>query len=186
MITKLEPGTLLYHGSYCEVRTPELKKCRQNKDFGKGFYLTTDIAQAKSFARLTLEKMKRSGAIPSYSHSKAVSCFEYISKTPLEIKYFDTADKDWLHCIVGHRVDGSFPKIVEDMAHFDIIGGKIANDATNSTIFSYILGAYGEQGTERADDICISLLLPERLKDQFCFRTQRALDTLVFRKVIML
>ena len=30
------------------------------------------------------------------------------------------------------------------------------------------------------DDICIGLLLPERLQDQFCFRTDEALSCLAF------
>lgn len=30
------------------------------------------------------------------------------------------------------------------------------------------------------DDICIGLLLPERLRDQFCFRTDGALSCLAF------
>ncbi len=33
---------------------------------------------------------------------------------------------------------------------------------------------------ELTDDICISLLLPERLEDQFCFRTDRALACITF------
>lgn len=35
-------------------------------------------------------------------------------------------------------------------------------------------------GTKSADDMCISLLLPERLQDQFCFRTDTALESVVF------
>ena len=31
-----------------------------------------------------------------------------------------------------------------------------------------------------ADDICIGLLLPERLQDQFCFRTEKGLKCLSF------
>ncbi len=33
-----------------------------------------------------------------------------------------------------------------------------------------------------ADDMCISLLLPERLKNQFCFRTEKALECLIFKE----
>lgn len=32
---KLTDGLILYHGSYCEVKTPELRKCAAHKDFGK-------------------------------------------------------------------------------------------------------------------------------------------------------
>ena len=37
----LDDGMLLYHGSYCEVVSPDLQKCAPYKDFGKGFYVTT-------------------------------------------------------------------------------------------------------------------------------------------------
>ena len=47
-------------------------------------------------------------------------------------------------------------------------------------ITAYLDGAYGEVGTERADAIAISLLEPDKLKDQYCFRTEAALDALKF------
>lgn len=36
----------LYHGSYVEVVTPDLKHSRSNVDFGKGFYTTPLYDQA--------------------------------------------------------------------------------------------------------------------------------------------
>ncbi|MCM1191915.1 MAG: DUF3990 domain-containing protein [Butyrivibrio sp.] len=36
---ELYDGMLLYHGSYCEVKTPILDKCAAFKDFGKLTYL---------------------------------------------------------------------------------------------------------------------------------------------------
>lgn len=56
MIEMLYNGIKLYHGSYCEVKHPELGKCRKYKDFGRGFYLTTDLDQATRFAKLSLRK----------------------------------------------------------------------------------------------------------------------------------
>lgn len=46
---ELVDGLILYHGSYCEVRNPQLEKCSKRKDFGRGFYLTTSKEQAVSF-----------------------------------------------------------------------------------------------------------------------------------------
>ncbi len=63
---------------------------------------------------------------------------------------------------------------------FDIIGGKIADDMTNITLVTYINGAFGEVGSDEADSLCIGRLLPERLKDQFCFRSDKALSALEF------
>ncbi|NGM18108.1 DUF3990 domain-containing protein [Eggerthellaceae bacterium zg-893] len=45
-------GLVLYHGSYADVREIDLERCAPGKDFGRGFYLTTDYDQAKSFVAL--------------------------------------------------------------------------------------------------------------------------------------
>lgn len=73
-----------------------------------------------------------------------------------------------------------FSRLVQDSENYDIIAGKVANDNTNATITAYMAGVFGEVGTESADDICISLLLPERLQNQYCFRTEKALRCLTF------
>lgn len=115
---KLIDGMTLYHGSYCEVKQPEIQQGARYKDFGQGFYLTSSKEQAKSFIKTSVKKAA--------------------------------------------------------------LSGKIANDNTNATIAAYMALAYGEIGTKSADDMCISLLLPERLQDQFCFRTDTALESVVF------
>ena len=51
---ELKDGFVLYHGSYCEVKEPELDKCAKRKDFGQGFYLTSSKEQAESFLRTSL------------------------------------------------------------------------------------------------------------------------------------
>ena len=73
------------------------------------------------------------------------------------MKIFPEADADWLHCVVGHRRKYSFEDVVQNCLKYDVIGGKIANDATNLTIVAYMLGSYGAIGSKQADDICISL-----------------------------
>ena len=42
---EVKDGLILYHGSYCEVKEPDLAKCAKRKDFGRGFYLTTQLNQ---------------------------------------------------------------------------------------------------------------------------------------------
>ena len=36
----------LLHGSYMEIVTPDLSKCKSHNDFGKGFYLTPNWKRA--------------------------------------------------------------------------------------------------------------------------------------------
>lgn len=60
---ELTDGLILYHGSYCEVRNPQLERCAKRKDFGKGFYLTTSKEQAISFLKTAIIKAEMSGLI---------------------------------------------------------------------------------------------------------------------------
>ena len=46
---ELKESLILYHGSYCEVSKPDLRKCAKMKDFGQGFYLISSKEQAESF-----------------------------------------------------------------------------------------------------------------------------------------
>ena len=131
---ELKDGFVLYHGSYCEVKAPDLGKCAKRKDFGQGFYLTTSKEQAESFLRTSIVKAIATGTIE------------------------------------------------REMAKYDIIAGKIADDATNATLTAYLAGVFGTAGDKVADDFCIKQLLPNKLKDQYCFKTEAAIKCLKFVK----
>ena len=176
----LGKAMILYHGSYIAVKQPDLDKCSKYKDFGQGFYLTTSLSQARSFAKLSFGKARERGIIPPTEKSAWISAFRVGDITGLKTFVFQDADKEWLHCIVAHRREMPFAEIRRQMKDYDVIGGKVANDDTNVTINAYILGIYGRMGSERADDICISLLVPQRLKDQFCFRSRKAIACLEY------
>lgn len=171
---------LLYHGSYCEVKMPDLKRCAKYKDFGQGFYVTTSRRQAENFAKISVKKAVANGTAGADSRYGIVSVFRLNSIENLAVKTFPTTDEEWLHCIVGHRRAKTFSDIIQALERYDVIGGKIANDNTNATITTYMAGGFGEVGTKSAEDICIRLLLPERLQDQFCFRTDEALERLSY------
>ena len=66
------------------------------------------------------------------------------------------------------------------MKDYGIVAGKIADDRTNVTITTYLIGGYGAIGSDSADKACISQLIPERLKDQYCFRTNEAFECISF------
>lgn len=115
---RLKDGLILYHGSYCEVKEPDLAKCAKRKDFGQGFYLTTSKEQAESFLKTSIVKA--------------------------------------------------------------IATGKIEDDATNATLTAYLGSVFGTVGDKEADDFCIKQLLPNKLKDQYCFKTEDAIKCLKF------
>ena len=60
---ELKDDFVLYHGSYCEVKKPDLAKCAKRKDFGQGFYLTKSKEQAESFLRTSIAKAIAIGTI---------------------------------------------------------------------------------------------------------------------------
>lgn len=72
---QLSDGMFLYHGSYCEVRTPDLTKCANFKDFGKGFYLTSSKEQAVNFINTSLKKAKAQGIISTDQEYGVISVY---------------------------------------------------------------------------------------------------------------
>lgn len=172
----------LFHGSFCEVSEPDLSRCNPRKDFGRGFYLTTSLTQARGFSLLTLSKALSKAAIDPSQRWGVVSHFEANTDLmgSLLITKFPTADADWLKCVTAHRRGKAGDALVERYQSYDIIWGKIANDDTNATITAYMAGLFGEPDSPRAISTAISLLMPERLTDQLCFRTRAALDSLKF------
>lgn len=157
----------LYHGSNIAVETPALVLSRRMLDFGAGFYLTEDFAQAEKWAR---RKTKMSG-----EGSPTISAFEVneLAMKELNVLTFPSANKEWLNCVAGYR-SGKEPS-----AEYDIIIGAVANDQTFRTINLYI-------DEYLSEDMAIKLLLPQKLKGQYAFKTQKALDILRFKEAIVL
>lgn len=177
---EVKDGLILYHGSYCEVKKPDLSKCAKRKDFGQGFYLTTSREQAEGFLNTSIIKAFASGVIEENQNYGYISVYELKLTESLDVQIYENADADWLHCVAAHRKKKLFPEIETEMSKYDIIVGKIADDATNATLTAYIGGTFGKAGTKEADDFCINQLLPDKLKDQYCFKTTNAIACLNF------
>ena len=176
----LKDGLTVYHGSYVKVDTPHLKLCKAGKDFGLGFYVTTDLEQAKRFVKLSAGKAQKNGLLTEIPDKGYVSIYKITDLSRSRCFEFTLADQEWLHCVAAHRREGILFQELEKWRSFEIIAGKIANDNTNRVITGYINGIYGPVGTNSADSIAISLLMPEKLTDQICFRTQEAMDLLQY------
>lgn len=182
-MVSLHDGMTLFHGSYAPIGGIDLEKCATGKDFGRGFYLTSDKEQARSFIRTSLAKAKRIGIVaPDHQHGY-VSAFRFTApEPPLRSFEFPTANSQWLRFVALNRRKNLADKlsITLDSAllNADVIIGKIANDATNPIITAYLNGIYGAPQSTEAANMAIGLLLPERLKDQYCFLTERAIECL--------
>lgn len=173
---------ILYHGSYIKVQFVDLNKCYNGLDFGKGFYLTSSKQQAINFVPNSVSKAIRKGTLQKdfpISNGE-VSKYELVIDPSLKIVEFPKADVAWLHFVAAHRDNTLFPAIVEKYADYDIVIGKIANDQTAATLNAYISGIYGTPGLKNVDEFTIRKLLPNKLKDQYCLRTQKAIQQLRF------
>lgn len=158
----------------------DLSMCRPGKDFGQGFYLTASCEQARNFVPLSIKKQINEGKLPENETVGYISVFELTMSEDVRVHCFDAADKEWLHFVAANRRRSLFPAVRQNYLSCDIIGGKIANDQTARTLQLYTSGGYGIPGSDEADRIAIMTLLPNRLEDQFCFCTERAIRTLRF------
>lgn len=156
---------VLYHGSNVEVREPKLLKNQRELDFGKGFYTTSDYEQAARWAKRTAARLKQDNGIVT------VYKVDEIKLKELSILSFDRADEKWLKFVAANRTG----KVNND--EYDLIFGPVANDQTMPVIDLYLEGMYDEAEA-------IKRLLPQKLKDQFAFKTEKAIALLEFEAVI--
>lgn len=156
---------LLYHGSSTAVEKPKILKSDRKLDFGTGFYLTSDYGQAERWAILTVKR--RGIGLPTITIYQVDEDFF----SNLIIRRFERADKDWLRYVSSNRHG------VELNDESDIVIGPVANDRTMPVLSLYFSGIYDEDET-------LKRLLPQKLKDQYTFKTERALRILGVKEVI--
>ena len=156
---------ILYHGSNIIVKNPTLLESKRALDFGKAFYLTSDLEQAKKWAIRTTERRNDGKAtVSSYKVNDNIW-------NELSIKKFLQPDKDWLHYITANR------KQISLVDNYDVVIGPVANDQTIATIGIYLRGYITE-------DMAIELLLPQKLKDQYALKTAKAISAINFMESI--
>ena len=155
----------LYHGSNVEVREPKILQSNRALDFGTAFYMTSDYEQAKKWAKLTTDRKK--------SGTPIINEFEFDNERlgELEVIRYESANKEWLRFVSDCRSEQ------RNGEEYDIIIGPVANDRTFDVISLYLIGVYDE-------DEAIRRLLPFKLKDQYAFKSERALDLLTFKRGI--
>lgn len=156
---------ILYHGSNVEVRQPRLLEGQRPLDFGPGFYTTSDLEQASKWAERT-SRIRKAG-------SSLVSVYEVDEDQLSELKTlaFGAPDRKWLRFVAANR-----RRLAEDDG-WDIVSGPVANDQTMPTLMLFLDGLLTE-------DEAIARLLPQKLKDQFVFKTAPALALLQCREVL--
>jgi len=151
----------LYHGSNKAVENPQILSSDRKLDFGTGFYLTSSYEQAAKWAELT-QRRRGTGV-----RSVTVFDFDETKTNGLTILKFEVASVEWLRFVTNNRNNPDF------IDNSDLVIGPVANDRTMPVIRLYFAGIYDEEET-------VKRLLPQKLTDQFTFKTNAALKLLHF------
>lgn len=97
--------------------------------------------------------------------------FDETKLANLNVLQFSGADANWLHFVSDNR-NG-----VPEQADLDIVIGPVANDNTMPVLRRFFANIYTEEEAIRR-------LMTQKLKDQYAFKTQAALDALTFGEVV--
>ena len=148
---------IIYHGSYCKIEVPEIKKRKYTKDFGVGFYCTILNEQAKKWAQ-------------KYN-SPIINIYEYDENPKLKIKEFTLMTEEWLDFIINCR-NGK-------IHNYDIVIGAMADDQ----VYNYITDLIAGQITREAFWELAKFKHPTH---QIAFCTEEALKTIKFINAVSL
>ena len=154
----------LYHGSDTLITEIDLSKGHVNKDFGRGFYLTSLFDQASEMAkRKAYQSLDAQPVVSSFIFDD--SCIEL---SDLNIKVFNGVSIEWAQFILSnrHATRNGFTH------NYDIVIGPIANDGVVRQIDLY------EMGIITIEQL-VGALRFRKLNDQYFFGTQRSLAYLI-------
>lgn len=145
---------ILYHGSYLEIRKPDLEHSRVDVDFGRGFYTTPIYEQAVKWCN-RFKRRKQEGVVSRYVLDETVY-------TEGKVLCFDSYSEEWLDFILNCRKG-------KDSSDYDMVIGGVANDKVFNTVELYFDGLIDK--TE-----AIKRLRYEKPNLQVCFRNQEIME----------
>ena len=152
----------VYHGSYTKVDRIDLSKCKPNKDFGRGFYVTKFRNHAEEWAKVIGEKYGTEGFVSEYEFSE-----NDFTKSICKIKYFEAYNEEWLDFVVKNR-----DKNRETSAHdYDIVIGPVADDKVQNTLRLYLKGKISKEKF-------LKMLTYHEETHQICFCKLNSLQTI--------
>ena len=152
----------LYHGTNMDFPEIRLDKCRPNKDFGKGFYLTRLKKQAMEMAIRRCEfEQTGTPVVQTYEFDERI-----LTSGELNVRAFEKPTREWAEFILLNRKARG-----RKMHNFDIVTGPVADDGV-----VYQLNLYQQR------IITLEQLVKEltyaKLNNQYLFATERAISKL--------
>ena len=153
---------ILYHGTNEDIKAIDLTKGLRYKDFGKGFYLTSNRETA---CRMALKRARLFGGNATLI---TYELDDSALQSDLKVKVFpEKASVEWLLFVDANR-DRKSQQPVHD---YDIVVGPIADDGVVLQLTNYREGIYSPEEAAR-------LLQDRYLDQQYYLGTERALNYL--------
>ncbi len=174
----------LYHGTTHDFTEIDVGCGKPFKDFGQGFYLTAARDHATNLAwrnrrieenRLDVSGDRRKLSVYLYTYE-----FNLQGADTLNVKRFDTANREWLKFVVANRASRT------RQHNYDIVIGPTANDDTRTSIRAVTSAANGAILSDTALNLLLELLEPDNLPTQYFFGTGEAVKLLDFKGRIAL
>ena len=167
---------ILYHGTIFLFETADISMGKPFKDFSVGFYTSLDRnhAQRMALRNREIELSRINNGKVSLDINAMLYTFEFDEQNlkTLEIRKFDTADREWVRFVIMNRTHR------EKQHNFDMVIGPTANDNTLTAIGLFFAGAYGDIKSDNAIDMLIKQLEPGRLPRQYFFGSKKAVSHL--------
>lgn len=145
---------IIFHTSTIAIPIPDIVHSREGLDFGKGFYCTALLEQAKAYG----QRFSFKGMTPILN--------EYLlddNYVQANTKRFEYYDEEWLDFIVANR------KLLPVTSEYDIIEGGVADDKIFRTIDLFLTGDIPKSEA-------LQRLKYEKPNHQICFKSQQAID----------
>ncbi|MDR1559569.1 MAG: DUF3990 domain-containing protein [Clostridiales bacterium] len=171
---------ILYHGTTHDFTEIDITRGKPFKDFGQGFYATAVYEHARNLAlrnrRIEESRSVAMGDKPRLTTYVYIYEFDLRSVDKLNVKRFDSADREWLKFSILNRTNR------ERQHGYDLVIGPTANDDTRTSIRTVTSAANGAILSDTALDLLLAMLEPDNLPTQYFFGSNIATRFLVFRE----
>jgi hypothetical protein len=153
----------LYHGGLLKIEQPQLiePSVLRTCDFGSGFYTTTDLEQAKRWAKIRQTRDRVSAGHVSIYEAPD----DLLEATDLKRLIFASASTEWLSFVMSNRTNRAFNH------DYDLVAGPVANDRVYATLTLF-------ETEQLSIEETIHRLKTYTLVNQVLFHTEKALRKL--------
>lgn len=163
--------TLLYHGTDTLFDEIDLTKAKDHKDFGRGFYLTTNKEQALFWAKKKSNSPNKNGYVYVYRLKDETILTDFIN---YKIRALLEYNRKWVDFVVKCRLE-------DFESGDDIIYDRMADSKHLELVHALEDYYEGEVSLSEVLSIC---RFSDTSFDQYCFKTQKVIDMLKRIEVI--